>query len=82
VAEPGGDVLVVTSGDARLASAGTGDVLTGIVAALLAAGLDPMRAAAAGAHLHGRAGNLGWRRGLVAGDLPDLVPVVFEGLRP
>ncbi len=82
VAGPGGDVLVVTSGDARLASAGTGDVLTGIVAALLAAGLDPMRAAAAGAHLHGRAGNLGWRRGLVAGDLPDLVPVVLEGLRP
>lgn len=82
VAEPGGNALVVTSGDARLATAGTGDVLTGIVAALLAGGLDPLRAAAAGAHLHGRAGNLGWRRGLVAGDLPDLVPVVFDGLRP
>ncbi len=82
VAEPGGDVLVVTSGDARLATAGTGDVLTGIIAALLAGGLDPLRAAAAGSHLHGRAGNLGWRRGLVAGDLPDLVPVVLDGLRP
>ena len=82
VAAPDGDVLVVTAGDARLASAGTGDVLTGVIAALLGRGLDPLRAAAAGAHLHGRAGNLGFRRGLVAGDLPDLVPVVLEGLRP
>ena len=81
VAAPDGDVLVVTAGDARLASAGTGDVLTGIIAALLAQGLDPLHAAAAGAHLHGRAGNLGSRRGLVAGDLPDLVPVVLDGLR-
>ena len=82
VAGPDGEALVVRAGDARLASAGTGDVLTGIIAALLAVGLDPLRAAAAGAHLHGRAGNLGWRRGLVAGDLPELVPVVLEGLRP
>ena len=82
VAAPDGDVLVVTAGDARLASAGTGDVLTGVIVALLARGLEPLRAAAAGAHLHGRAGNLGFRRGLVAGDLPDLVPVVLGGLRP
>lgn len=80
VADPGGAALLSTAGDARLATAGTGDVLTGIIAALLAAGLEPLAAAAAGAHLHGRAGNLGWRRGLVAGDLPDLVPVVLDGL--
>lgn len=82
VAEPGGEVLVVTAGDVRLATAGTGDVLSGLIGALAASGLDPWRAAAAGAHLHGRAGALGWRRGLVAGDLPDLVPHVLARLDP
>ncbi len=81
IADPDGRALVTTTGDARLATAGTGDVLTGIIAALVAGGVEPLRAAAAGAHLHGVAGNLGWRRGLVAGDLPDLLPAALEGLR-
>jgi NAD(P)H-hydrate epimerase len=46
VARPGGDALVVSAGDARLATAGTGDVLAGVVAALIARGADPWRAAA------------------------------------
>ena len=74
VAAPSGEVLVTTTGDQRLATAGTGDVLTGVIGGLAAQGLDPFRAAAAGAFLHGRAGALGWRRGLVAGDLPDALP--------
>jgi ADP-dependent NAD(P)H-hydrate dehydratase / NAD(P)H-hydrate epimerase len=78
VADPGGTVLLTATGDARLATAGTGDVLTGVVAALLAQGLPPSRAAAAGAWLHGRAGALGFRRGLVAGDLVDLLPAVLD----
>jgi len=78
VSSADGDVLVAASGDQRLATAGTGDVLAGIVAALLARGLDPWRAAGAGAHLLGRASDLGWRRGLVAGDLPALLPAVFD----
>jgi NAD(P)H-hydrate epimerase len=78
VAAPDGAVLVSTSGDERLATAGTGDVLSGVVGALLAAGLDAHRAAAAAAHLHGRAGALGFRRGLVAGDLVDLLPAVLD----
>jgi hydroxyethylthiazole kinase-like uncharacterized protein yjeF len=77
VAGPGGDVLLTTSGGPRLATAGTGDVLSGVVAAFLAAGLDPLAAAAAAAHVHGRAGSLGWPRGLVAGDLVDLLPAVL-----
>jgi hydroxyethylthiazole kinase-like uncharacterized protein yjeF len=81
VADPGGDVLVTTSGDDRLATAGTGDVLTGVVAALLAAGLDPLRAAATGAFLHGRAGAVGWRHGLVASDLLDRLPIVIDQLQ-
>jgi NAD(P)H-hydrate epimerase len=82
VAGPGGGVLVTTTGSPRLASAGTGDVLSGIIAALLAGGLDPATAAPAGAHLHGRAAGLGWPRGLVAGDLVDLLPPAFDQLRP
>lgn len=80
VADPGGAVRLVTAGDARLATAGTGDVLTGVVVALLGCGLDPFDAASLGAHLHGRAGAVGFARGLVAGDLPDLLPVVFDRL--
>ena len=41
--------------------------------------LDGLRAAGAAAFVHGRAGHLGWRRGLVAGDLLDLLPAVLEG---
>ena len=77
VAEPGGDVLVVTAGDARLATAGTGDVLSGIIAALVARGLDPFRAAAAGAFLHGRTAALGPADGLIASDVVDLLPAAL-----
>ena len=58
VAAPGGDVLVVANGDARLATAGTGDVLSGILGAQLATGLDPFRAAATAAWLHAEAARL------------------------
>lgn len=80
VAEPTGRVLASTSGDARLATLGTGDVLAGVVGALCARGLDPFRAAALGAFLHGRAGDLGWRHGLVAGDLLEAIPAVLQQL--
>jgi NAD(P)H-hydrate epimerase len=80
VAEPGGAVLATDTGDERLATAGTGDVLAGIVGALLAQRVPPVRAAAAAAWLHGRAAQRGFARGLVAGDLPDLVPMVLEEL--
>lgn len=73
VADPGGSVLVSTAGDARLATAGTGDVLAGIVAAGLAGGLDPFRAAGLGAELHGQAARRGRGVGLIASDLPALV---------
>jgi NAD(P)H-hydrate epimerase len=78
VADPGGEALWSTAGDSRLASAGTGDVLAGIIGAFLAQGLDPLRAAALGAYVHGAAGRLGWRRGLVAGDLLDAIPSVLN----
>jgi NAD(P)H-hydrate epimerase len=80
VAHPDGQALVVCAGDARLATAGTGDVLSGVIGALLARGLPGFEAAAAGAWLHGRAARHGPSEGLVASDLPDLVPAVLAEL--
>jgi len=69
VAEPGGNVLCITNGDARLATAGSGDVLTGVIAALLAMGLDAFHAAAAGAFIHGNALERLPQCGVVASDI-------------
>jgi NAD(P)H-hydrate epimerase len=69
VAAPGQGVLVSDSGTPALATAGTGDVLTGIVAAFLAKGMDARLAAAAAAFAHGRAAEWESERGLVASDL-------------
>lgn len=80
VAEPGGRVLVATAGDARLATAGTGDVLSGIIGGLLAQGVPPFEAAVAGAHVHGRAADLALPHGMVASDLIDHLPAVFAQL--
>jgi NAD(P)H-hydrate epimerase len=79
VADPGGRVMVVTSGAPRLATAGTGDILSGVIAAFLARGLAGGDAAAFAAHVHGRAASLGRPEGLVAGDLPDLVSEWLSG---
>ncbi len=81
VAAPGGRVLLVDRGDQRLATAGSGDVLAGLVGALLAAGVEPARAAAAGAWLHAAAAGLGPAEGLLAGDIVELIPQAIEALR-
>jgi NAD(P)H-hydrate epimerase len=76
VADPSGDVRVVMSGGPNLATAGTGDVLSGAIGAFVARGtgqLDQLEAAALAAHAHGRAAGLGPPEGLVAGDIPDLL---------
>jgi NAD(P)H-hydrate epimerase len=71
-----------TAGDARLATAGTGDVLAGVIGALLAEGVPAFEAAAAGAWLHGRAAMRGPRRGLVASDVVDGLPAALDELEP
>ena len=79
--EPGRPrVLLAAAGSPRLATAGTGDVLGGVIGALLARGLEPPVAAALGAHVHGRAASLGHAEGLAAGDLPDLVASWLSGV--
>jgi hydroxyethylthiazole kinase-like uncharacterized protein yjeF len=80
VADPDGSVLLVRSGDARLATAGTGDVLTGVVAAFVASGAEPARAAAAAAHLHGRAAATCAERGTVADDVARALPAAWSAL--
>ena len=80
VAAPDGAVRVVANGDQRLATAGSGDVLSGVIGALLAAGLDPFDAAAAGAWIHAEAANRHPASGLVAGDLVEALPAVLTEL--
>jgi hydroxyethylthiazole kinase-like uncharacterized protein yjeF len=74
VAAPGEGVLVVLADAPGLATAGTGDVLTGVVAAFLAKGVEPRLAAAAAAMAHALAARSLPRRGLVAGDLLAALP--------
>ncbi len=81
VAEATGQVRLVTTGDARLATAGTGDVLSGVIGALLAQGMSAFDAAASGAWLHGRAAQMGSLEGLVASDLPALMPHAIAEVR-
>jgi holo-[acyl-carrier-protein] synthase len=73
VGDPSGTVCIVRSGSSRLATAGTGDVLSGAIAAFLARGIPALEAAGLAAHVHGRAGGLGAAEGLVASDLPELI---------
>ena len=79
VADPAGQVRLSTRGTPALATAGTGDVLTGIVAAFLAQGLAPLDAAALAATAHGTAAGSGPAVGLVASDLPALVSTFLGG---
>ena len=80
VADPTGRAAVNATGGPWLATAGTGDVLSGIVGALAARGLPAFRAATAGAWLHGRAADLAGHEGLVAGDLLHALPTVLSQL--
>ncbi|HYH34741.1 MAG TPA: NAD(P)H-hydrate dehydratase, partial [Nocardioides sp.] len=84
VAHPDGRVRVTTSGTPWLATAGAGDVLAGLVGALLATGLTPYDAASVGSWLHGAAATLAagggpLRAGDVARALPGTVRLLLDG---
>jgi NAD(P)H-hydrate epimerase len=85
VADPQGPPAVVPTGNAGLATGGTGDVLAGLAGALLGSGLPAPAAARAAAWVHGRAGDLAalrfGERGLVAGDLGDAIGAVWAEWR-
>ncbi len=79
VQAPGGGSVVCDAGPPSLATAGTGDVLTGVVAAFLAKGLDPVTAAAAAATAHGlAAAAVPHQAGLVASDVVAALPLALS----
>lgn len=81
VAAPDGRAVVNTSGSPFMASAGSGDVLSGLIAGLIAQGLASFEAAALAAWLHGGCGEaLG--PGLIAEDLPEILPAILADLAP
>lgn len=67
------DLFINTTGNPGMATAGSGDVLTGVISALIGQGYEPLRAAVLGAYLHGKAGDLAAEKysyeGVVAGDI-------------
>jgi hydroxyethylthiazole kinase-like uncharacterized protein yjeF len=88
IADAAGEVFINTTGNPGMATAGAGDVLTGMIVGFLAQGLSPLEAAKVGVYLHGLAGDVArelygeW--GLVAGDLVEAIPeAIFRtcGLR-
>ena len=84
VARPDGLVMVCPTGNPGMATAGTGDVLTGMVVGLLAQGVPSWEAACAATFLHGTAGDLAARRlgfaGMIAGDLLEQIPYALQAV--
>ena len=84
VAAPEGVVYINPTGNPGMATGGSGDVLTGIVVSLIAQGLEPGRAAAAGAYIHGLAGDMTAKEkgmmGLIAGDIVSILPAAAQEL--
>lgn len=78
ISDPEGAVYVVVAGDERLATAGSGDVLAGIIGAFLARGLAAPEAAAAGAYIHGVAGSTCPVEGTIARDVVALIAEVIN----
>lgn len=82
VVSDGRRVYVNTTGNPGMATGGTGDVLTGVITALLGQGLEPFAAAQLGVYLHGSAGDLARDQlgevSLIASDLLDYLPRAFQ----
>jgi len=78
VADPDGTALAIANGDARLATAGTGDVLAGLICGLFSAGIQPMKAAASAAWLHGEAATIRPSGGMAASDLLLALPQAWD----
>ncbi len=85
ICTPTGDVLFNPTGNPGMATAGSGDVLTGIITSLLAQGYLPAEAAQLGVYLHGLAGDLAaealCEESLIASDIIEYLPMAFKKLR-
>jgi len=82
VASPEGKIFVNSTGNPGMATGGTGDVLTGMIAALTGQGFSLFDAAKFGVFIHGLAGDLGVKKigeiGFTAGDLLNFLPAAFK----
>jgi NAD(P)H-hydrate epimerase len=81
IASPGGNAFFNATGNAGMATGGSGDVLTGIITGLLAQDYSPVDAAILGAYLHGLAGDIAAaklsKEAMIAGDIIDCLPEAF-----
>ena len=82
MALPSEEILINSTGNPGMATAGSGDVLTGLIAGLAGQGLTPAMAAGLGVYLHGLAGDCAKDRlgvwGLMAGDILNGLPEAFQ----
>lgn len=82
VADPSGACYINTTGNSGMATAGSGDVLTGILTAFLAQGISPFEAAKLGVYIHGRAGDIAaktiGKSSLIASDIIDFLPMAMK----
>jgi len=85
ISEPGGKVYFNSNGNNGMATAGSGDTLTGIIVSLLAQGYEPLRASIAGVFIHGQAGDIAAGRSsnesLIASDIIDSIGEAFNRIR-
>jgi NAD(P)H-hydrate epimerase len=79
IVAPGGAAIINSNAPPSLATAGSGDVLSGMILGLLAQGMDAFSAAAAAVWMHGAAAQM-FGPGLIAEDLPDLLPRALRDL--
>ncbi len=80
VAFPDSEVYINTTGNAGMATGGTGDVLTGVIAAFIAQGMSSQDAAVAGVYIHGLAGNIAIKDGMVGMMAGDLLPAIQKAI--
>jgi len=85
IAAPSGQAWINPTGNEGMATAGSGDVLTGLIGGFLAQGLIDIHAAVLGCYVHGKAGDLAYENlgscGMIAGDILEMIPLALRALQ-